>query len=53
VSGSLGLPPIWPIGAERIELDDGEFVRAGDFDERDAVVARRTFPATVCELLDR
>jgi hypothetical protein len=34
----------WPMGAERVELYDGELVWVGDFDERDAVVARRAFP---------
>jgi hypothetical protein len=29
------------MGAERVELDDGEFVRPGDFDEHHAIVARR------------
>jgi hypothetical protein len=43
----------WPMGAERVELDDGQLVRTGDFDERDAVVARRTFLATACELPGR
>ena len=34
----------WPMGAERAELDDGKIVWPGEFDERDAVVAPRTFP---------
>jgi hypothetical protein len=41
------------MGAECVELDDAELVRTGDFDERDAVVARRTFLATACELRGR
>jgi hypothetical protein len=36
----------WPMGAAAAELRDGELVWAGDFDDRDAVVARRTFPGS-------
>jgi hypothetical protein len=36
-------PARWPIGTNRVELDDGELVRTGDFDEGDAVVARQSF----------
>jgi hypothetical protein len=31
----------WPMGAGRTELLDGRLYRPGDFDERDAMVARR------------
>jgi hypothetical protein len=34
------------MGAAAAALRDGELVWAGDFDERDAVVARRTFPGS-------
>jgi hypothetical protein len=30
----------WPMGAERTELFDGQLYWPGDFDERDAMVAR-------------
>ena len=39
--------------AEGVELDNGELVRTGNFDKRDAVVAHRTFRATACELVAR
>ena len=34
----------WPMGAERVELLDGQVYWPGDFDERDAMVARRALP---------
>ena len=34
----------WPMGAERTELLDGQLYWPGDFDERDAIVARRVLP---------
>jgi hypothetical protein len=34
----------WPMGAERTELLDGQLCWPGDFDERDAMVARRALP---------
>jgi hypothetical protein len=40
------------MGADRVKLDDGELVRTGDFDERDAIVAT-DFLATAGELLGR
>lgn len=36
----------WPMGAERIELLDGQLYWPGDFDERDAMVARRALPGS-------
>jgi len=36
----------WPMGAGRAELLDGELYWSGDFDERDAMVARRTLPGS-------
>jgi hypothetical protein len=39
--------------AERVELDNGELVRTGNFDKRDAVVPHRTFRATASELVAR
>src|SRR5260370_2414843 len=36
----------WPMGAERTELLDGQLYWPGDFDERDAVVARRALPGS-------
>src|ERR1700721_3508714 len=34
----------WPMGAERTELLDGQLHWPGNFDERDARVARRALP---------
>jgi hypothetical protein len=36
----------WPMGAERTELLDGQLYWPGDFDERDAMVARRALPGS-------
>jgi hypothetical protein len=36
----------WPMGAERTELLDGQLYWSGDFDERDAMVARRALPGS-------
>jgi hypothetical protein len=36
----------WPMGAKRTELIDGELHWSGDFDERDAMVARRAMPCS-------
>src|SRR5260370_1139172 len=36
----------WPMGAERTELLDGQLYWPGDFDERDAMVARRAWPGS-------
>jgi len=42
----------WPMGAERTELLDGQLYWSGDFDERDAMVARRALPDRTSGLLD-
>jgi hypothetical protein len=36
----------WPMGAERAELLDGQLYWSGEFDERDAMVARRALPGS-------
>ena len=36
----------WPMGAERTELLDGQLYWSGNFDERDATVARRALPGS-------
>jgi hypothetical protein len=36
----------WPMGAERTELLDGRLYWPGEFDERDAMVARRALPGS-------
>ncbi len=36
----------WPMGAERTELLDGQLYWPGEFDERDAMVARRALPGS-------
>ena len=36
----------WPMGAERAELLDGQLYWPGNFDERDAMVARRALPGS-------
>ena len=36
----------WPMGAGRAELLEGRLYWPGDFDERDAMVARRAFPGS-------
>jgi hypothetical protein len=36
----------WPMGAKRTELLDGQLYWPGDFDERDAMVARRALPGS-------
>jgi hypothetical protein len=36
----------WPIGALRTELLDGQLYWSGNFDERDAMVARRALPGS-------
>ena len=36
----------WPMGAERTELLDGQLHWPGNFDERDAMVARRALPGS-------
>jgi len=36
----------WPMGAERTELLDGQLYWSGEFDERDAMVARRALPGS-------
>jgi hypothetical protein len=36
----------WPMGAERAELLDGQLCWPGEFDERDAMVARRALPGS-------
>jgi hypothetical protein len=40
----------WPSGAEKVELMDGSLAFQGVFDERDAVLARRTYPGRVVEI---
>ncbi|ONI76955.1 hypothetical protein ALI144C_33075 [Actinosynnema sp. ALI-1.44] len=34
----------WPTGAEKVELCRGVIVFTGQFDERDTVIAQRTYP---------
>ncbi len=34
----------WPSGAEKVELIDGALLFYGEFDERDVVIAERTYP---------
>lgn len=39
----------WPTGAEKVELLYGDIFFYGEFDERDAEIARRAYPGRAIE----